>query len=226
VEEILVRVGLWPWRPSPAYAGPDVRTIQLRDDCDPASFDAAVGPGTCVGGGDTLFQDFLDEVLSTGAAEKWRFNSSRTEADRAVKAENRGGETHSFTEVNHFGGGFIPVLNGGQEPLNECAARDGNGNTIPDGNGNLVPAAAAIATLVRRAATPGTSRVEGHPVPVLHPPVDAVDRHRQIARTRAARRVGPLAVLRSGRLARRGEGAALSVTRNVDHSSSSVAPSS
>jgi hypothetical protein len=131
-----------------AVRAKDVRTIQMRDDCDPATFDAAVGPGTCVGDGDTLFQDFIDEVLGTGSAEKWRFNSDRTEADRAVNAENRGGETHSFTEVNHFGGGFIPVLNGGQVPLVECAARDQNGALIPDGKGNFVPALPAILSFV------------------------------------------------------------------------------
>jgi hypothetical protein len=130
-----------------AYAGPNVRTIQMRDDCDPASFNAAIGPGTCVGGGGTTFDEFLD-ALADGGDHHWKFNNDRTEADRAVNAQNRGGETHSFTEVNHFGGGFVALLNMGLEPVNECAARDGNGNLIPDGAGNFVPAAAAIATLV------------------------------------------------------------------------------
>ena len=131
-----------------AVLAKDIRTIQIRDDCDAATFNAALeDPTACVGDGDTTFQDFIDEVLATGSAEKWRFNSDRTDADRAVNAQNRGGETHSFTPVDHFGGGFIPVLNAGQEPILECAARDANGNVIPDGQ-FLVPAAAAIATFV------------------------------------------------------------------------------
>ena len=134
----------------------DVRTIQMRDDCDPATFNAALNdpeapPGTpdaCVGDGDTTFADFLDEFFSTGSVEKWRFNSSRTDADRAVKAENRGGETHTFTPVDHFGGGFVEVLNLGQEPLTECARRDANGVLVRDKKGNLVPAFSAFPTFV------------------------------------------------------------------------------
>ena len=56
-----------------AYAsGPRVRTVLMRDDCDPATFNAAVGPGTCVGDGDTTFSDFLDEVFSEGSADEGR----------------------------------------------------------------------------------------------------------------------------------------------------------
>jgi len=128
-----------------AYAsGPDVRTVTLRDDCDPATFNAdppaGVGPGTCVGDGDTTFADFLDEVFSTGSAEKWRFNPDESEAERGVNARNRGGELHTFTEVPHFGGGFVEVLNLGVAPLDQCAVR------IP-GVG-LVPAQTAIDSFV------------------------------------------------------------------------------
>jgi len=126
----------------------DVRIVQLRDDCDQATFDAAVAPGTCVGDGDTLFADFLAEFDAQGSVDEWRFNPDNSEADRGVQALNRGGETHTFTEVAHFGGGFIPRLNGGATPLTECARRDANGNTIPGPGGTLVPAAAAIASLV------------------------------------------------------------------------------
>jgi hypothetical protein len=138
---------------SPVHAGPSIRTVQLRDDCEPASFNAAVGPGTCVGDGDTAFPDFLADVLATGSSDKWRFNPSNTEADRGMSPQNRGGETHSFTEVRHFGGGFIELLNGGMEPLAECAARTPDGTLVRDADGNLVPALPAIQTLV----PPGTT---------------------------------------------------------------------
>jgi hypothetical protein len=132
-----------------AYAsGPSVRTVQLRDDCDPATFNLALGPGSCVGDGDTAFPDFLDQVLSQGSADKWRMNPDKTNAERGVNAQNRGGELHSFTNVPHFGGGFVELLNLGVEPLEQCAARTPDGVLIRDDQGNLVPAQAAIASFV------------------------------------------------------------------------------
>lgn len=136
-----------------AIAAKDIRTISMRDDCDQATFDAAVGPGTCVGDGDTLFADFLDEVLATGSHPKWRFNNSVTDADVAAKARNEGGETHSFTPVKQFGGGFIEVLNLGADPAKECALRDAAGNLVRDDAGNLIPATAALNTLIPAGAT-------------------------------------------------------------------------
>jgi hypothetical protein len=120
---------------------------QLRDDCDPTSFNAVLsptGPPACVGDGDRTFPDFIADVTATGSSDKWRFNPVRTEADRGVTTENRGGETHSFTEVAHFGGGFVEALNGGMAPLTECAARTPDGTLIRDAQGNLVPALPAI----------------------------------------------------------------------------------
>ena len=101
-----------------AVAAKDVRTISIRDDCDPATFDEAVGPGTCIGDGDTTFAEFLD-ALADGGHDKWRFNSDRTETDLAVNSSNRGGEVHTFTEVGQFGGGFVPLLNMRQAPAPE-----------------------------------------------------------------------------------------------------------
>lgn len=134
-----------------ALVAKDVRTISVRDECDPASFNAAVGAGTCIGDGDVTFDEFL-AAIPDGGHEKWRFNEVVTDADVAVNANNRGGEAHTFTPVDHFGGGFIPLLNAAlpeseQEPIAECAARDANGNTIPDGIG-VVPAADALATII------------------------------------------------------------------------------
>jgi len=134
-------------------AGPSVRTVQLRDDCDPATFNFFVGPGTCVGDGDTTFPDFIEEFTAQGSVDKWRFNPDRSEADRGVKTENRGGELHTFTEVAHFGPGFVEALNAGQDPITECAARDQNGVLIRDPQNQLVPSAQAVASFV----FPGTS---------------------------------------------------------------------
>ena len=86
------------------------RTVQVRDDCDPATFNAAVGDGTCIGGGDTAFGDFIAELQASQSAEKWTFKPSRTDHTRLV-ARNRGGETHTFTPVAQFGGGVVDILN-------------------------------------------------------------------------------------------------------------------
>src|SRR6478736_6332690 len=69
-------------------------TVQIRDDCDPTTFDA-----------------FIAELSATQAAEKWRFNPDRMSEPRDIVAHNRGGETHSFTKVAKFGGGQVDVLN-------------------------------------------------------------------------------------------------------------------
>jgi hypothetical protein len=133
-----------------ALVADDGLNIRLRDDCDPASFNAAVGPGTCVGGGDTTFADFLAEHAETGQVEKWRFNNDRAESDRGrpITLTNRGGETHTFTRVAEFGGGFVPPLNalpdGSTLPLApECAVADGIPQ--PPGPTNVfVPAGATV----------------------------------------------------------------------------------
>ncbi len=104
-----------------------VRTVQIRDDCDPATFNAGppVGPGLgdiCGGDGDTTFGDFIAELQATQTAEKWRFNPSSTN-DTRLLARNRGGETHTFTPVATFGGGVVDVLNalsGNPVPAPEC----------------------------------------------------------------------------------------------------------
>jgi len=128
--------------------GKDNLEIRQRDDCDPATFNATIGPGTCVGGGDTTFQDFLAEFQQTGSVEKWRFNNDHAGVDRgtAITVENRGGETHTFTRVAQFGGGFIDLLNDPNVPVApECAQAPGVPQ--PPGPDNLfVPAGGSAVT--------------------------------------------------------------------------------
>jgi plastocyanin len=110
--------------------------VRFHDDCDPTSFNAAIRPGTCVGHGDTVFDQFIAELSATKEAEEWKFEPSMltVKDGRPVILENKGGETHTFTLVKAFGGGFVPALNalsGNPVPAGECAA------TLPDGT--LVP---------------------------------------------------------------------------------------
>ena len=41
---------------------------------------------------------------------------------RTVRVTNRGGRVHTFTNVEQFGGGFIPLLNEQMQPAPECGA--------------------------------------------------------------------------------------------------------
>jgi len=94
-------------------AADGVRRIEILDACDPTSFDAVFGVGTCIrNGGRNLF-DFIDEVTKKQEAGAWRFAPAGIEArvGQTLVAINRGGETHSFTEVRQFGGGINATLN-------------------------------------------------------------------------------------------------------------------
>ncbi len=112
------------------------REIEIHDDCQPASFNAAFGPGICLGEGRTTVDAFLAELTATKAAAAWNFDPSMLtiRGGRPVILENEGGETHSFTMVKMFGGGFIAGLNalsGNPVPAQECATTLPNGNLVP-----------------------------------------------------------------------------------------------
>ena len=116
----------------PAYTlastAPDgVHRIEILDACDPTSFDAVFGVGTCVRSGGRALSDFLAEVTAKQEAGAWRFASANIEArvGQTLLAINRGGEKHTFTEVKEFGGGNNPILNELSHNPNvapECAA--------------------------------------------------------------------------------------------------------
>ncbi len=87
--------------------------VEITDDCDPATFNAAVGPGTCVGNGETTFSQFIAELQATQVAEDWAFDPDKLkiEVGTSLTVDNTGGETHTFTKVTSFGGGFVAILN-------------------------------------------------------------------------------------------------------------------
>jgi plastocyanin len=100
------------------------RQVQVRDDCEPVSFNAAVGPGTCVKDGTTTFQEFVALLAAHTPPAAWRFAPDQLSlaAGGTLEAQNRGGEFHTFTEVANFGGGCIGFLNAllGLTPVPEC----------------------------------------------------------------------------------------------------------
>lgn len=112
--------------------GHDGQEITILDDCHAASFNLAIGAGTCVGDGETTFDAFIAELTATKKAAEWKFDPSKLtiRGGRPVILENDGGETHTFTMVKAFGGGFVAPLNqlsGNPVPAEECAT------TLPDG---------------------------------------------------------------------------------------------
>ena len=104
------------------------RTVQILDNCDGPTFNAAIGPGACARAGGLPFGTFFGQ-LARGGAQSWRFAPERVKlaAGGTIKAINRGGEFHTFTEVANFGGGCVPDLNAalGLVAVPECAGAPG-----------------------------------------------------------------------------------------------------
>jgi hypothetical protein len=114
---------------SSTWAGASHRNVQILDACDPKTFNAALGDGTCVRkGGGVKFDKFIDQLVTKGEAPAWRFSPERLKlrTGGTITARNRGGEFHTFSEVAAFGGGCIPEINEllGLEPVQECAIAD------------------------------------------------------------------------------------------------------
>ncbi len=128
-------------------ASSGVQIIRVQDFCEPNSFNAAVGPGTCLRdptvnqGKRVTFGEFIGALSDNPAAilegrdhKGWRFAPDQVtvEQGETLDIQNRGFEFHTFTGVGAFGGGCIPPLNGpfgfGLGP--NCG--DANVNGTPD----------------------------------------------------------------------------------------------
>jgi plastocyanin len=101
-------------------------TVSMQDQCDSASFNAALGAGTCNKAGSITFATFNAELGATQRVATWRFVPAdlTVRVGQAINAVNNGGEDHTFTEVETFGGGIVPALNTASGNLTmapECA---------------------------------------------------------------------------------------------------------
>lgn len=109
-------------------SGPNANAhVSIQDECDPASFNAALGAGTCVRQGTETFAQFNSELSSTHAVAAWKFVPAALtiHLGQSISAMNNGGEVHTFTEVAQFGGGIVPSLNqasGNPNEAPECAS--------------------------------------------------------------------------------------------------------
>jgi plastocyanin len=112
--------------------------IVALDECDPVTFNAdpkfdpktnpnpGIGADFCrnitLGAFTTL--DKLFQQAKAGTPDPgWDFepDTLKIEKGTPIIVVDQGGEPHTFTEVKHFGGGFIPDLNGGEETVSECS---------------------------------------------------------------------------------------------------------
>jgi len=100
--------------------------VAVLDDCDPTSFNAALGAGACTRTGHTTFTAFNNELNASHMVAAWQFLPSQLtiSVGQKITASNNGGEVHTFTEVAQFGGGIVPALNqasGNPTEAPECA---------------------------------------------------------------------------------------------------------
>src|SRR5229473_2541559 len=85
--------------------------IDIWDYCDPTSFNNVVGPGTCLRStvtGAITFDGFAAEAFAEKSVGAWRFSPNQLAVNQGtvLQLHNMGGETHTFTQVKRFGGGF------------------------------------------------------------------------------------------------------------------------
>ena len=132
--------------------GADQREVRMQDDCEPASFNAALGPGACVRAGQTTFDDLLAQFAAKHSVDKWRFTRTDFNIDLGgtIHVVNQGGEFHTFSPVDEFGNGCSPLDNG-EEPAVDCAEF----RAIAEATG--VPAGGVLDV---SAAKPGIQRFE------------------------------------------------------------------
>jgi len=130
----LLTAPLTLWFAPAALAQEDTATpvqIVALDECDPTTFNAALGPDFCknvalafVPGLNfvTKFDELFREAANRTPDSAWDFEPDRVTITKGTPlvVVNQGGEPHTFTEVAKFGGGFIPPLNGGQAAAPEC----------------------------------------------------------------------------------------------------------
>ncbi|MHA6795262.1 cupredoxin domain-containing protein [Pseudonocardia bannensis] len=118
---------------APAAAAHGGTSVRVQDECETTSFNAALGPGTCVGDGDgdgnVTFAKFSEKLNpKDGGHGAWRFDrrEAKIRLGESVHVTNEGGEVHSFSEVSRFGTVGIPPL--------DAALPNGSPTALPVGD--------------------------------------------------------------------------------------------
>src|SRR6266403_355159 len=106
---------------------PGVAQIVALDECDPATFNAALGLGFCKNvtlGAFTTLSDLFAKAAAGKPDPGWDFEPDTLHIKKGtiLVVVDQGGEPHTFTEVAQFGGGFLPVINApGESTIPECS---------------------------------------------------------------------------------------------------------
>ena len=129
---------------------PRFAQVVALDECDPVTFNAAVGPDFCrnvTPGAFTTLSELFTLAEAGTPDPGWDFEPDETiKQGTILSVVDRGGEPHTFTEVKEFGNGFIPQLNPGSAT-----------SVIPECSGGFKNIAVAgresfrVATLISRA---------------------------------------------------------------------------
>src|ERR1019366_709288 len=107
--------------------GPRISQVVALDECDPTTFNAALGPDFCKNvtlGYFTVLSDLFAKAAAGTPDPGWDFEPDVVHMKQGtiLSVVDQGGEPHTFTEVKEFGGGFIPPLNApGETVVPECS---------------------------------------------------------------------------------------------------------
>jgi hypothetical protein len=107
------------------------RIINIKDACDSTTFNT-LGPNVCIRNGGVTLTSFLSLLGQHHKVGGWHFapgGTIKVPVGTILRAVNGGGETHTFTEVEQFGGGFLDFINepfGNTVPAPECLALASN----------------------------------------------------------------------------------------------------
>src|SRR5713226_8523996 len=106
---------------------PSAAQVVALDECDPATFNAALGADFCRNvalGAATKLSDLFAKAQAGTPDLGWDFEPDTINIKKGATLTvlDQGGKPHTFTEVAQFGGGFIPMLNApGETTAPECA---------------------------------------------------------------------------------------------------------
>jgi len=113
--------------PGASEDSPSLAQVVALDECDPVTFNAALGADFCRNvavGATTKLADLFAKAAAGTPDPGWDFEPDTVQIKKGatLSVVDQGGEPHTFTEVAQFGGGFIPGLNApGENTVPECA---------------------------------------------------------------------------------------------------------
>jgi len=112
--------------PTVSAASSPLAQVVALDECDPLTFNAALGDGFCKNvtlGASTKLSDLFAKAAAGSPDPGWDFEPDvlKMKQGTVLSVVDQGGEPHTFTEVANFGGGFIEPLNHGEDTVPECS---------------------------------------------------------------------------------------------------------